>query len=54
MGEVADDMLNGFYCEQCGQIIDFGEPGYPRTCKDCDPINGYRIVDAEEAYKDMV
>ena len=35
MGQVADMMLDGTLCEQCGCFI--GEPvGYPRLCEDCD------------------
>jgi Fe2+ or Zn2+ uptake regulation protein len=45
----SEDVLNGFYCQECGQIIDFTEPGIPRTCSDCDD-NGYKVVDVEEAY----
>lgn len=34
MGEVAEMMLDGTLCEQCGTFI--GEPvGYPRLCEDC-------------------
>jgi hypothetical protein len=36
MGEIAEMMLNGFYCEQCGSLIDGEEPGYPRKCEDCE------------------
>lgn len=35
MGEIADDMVNGLICEQCGTFIDGREPGYPRRCADC-------------------
>ncbi|WP_169736931.1 hypothetical protein [Sporolactobacillus terrae] len=35
MGEIAEMMLNGFYCEQCGCLIDGEETGYPRLCEDC-------------------
>lgn len=36
MGEAADDMLNGFCCQICGEYMeDFKEPGYPRTCEGC-------------------
>ena len=37
MGDMADDAINGFTCESCGQIIDYEEPGYPRKCADCKP-----------------
>lgn len=29
-------MLNGLLCQVCGTYMDdFEEPGYPRTCDDC-------------------
>ena len=34
MGDIADMMLDGTLCEQCGEFI--GEPcGYSILCKDC-------------------
>ncbi|WP_281281436.1 hypothetical protein [Paenibacillus dokdonensis] len=37
MGEVAEMILNGLLCEVCGCYIDdMEEPGYPRTCEDCE------------------
>lgn len=36
MGEIAELMLSGFYCEQCGCMIGGDEPGYPRLCEDCE------------------
>lgn len=35
MGKMADYMLNGDDCEQCGEYIGPG-PGHPRNCG-CDP-----------------
>lgn len=36
MGEIADSMINGEFCEECGCYI--GEAtGYPRKCSDCKP-----------------
>ena len=37
MGEIADAIIDGFYCELCGEMIDGNEnePGYPRTCTGC-------------------
>jgi len=32
MGEMAEMMLNGFFCECCGVYLDGDEPGYPRYC----------------------
>ena len=36
MGEIADMMLDGTLCQQCGGVIDGTTPGYPRTCEDCE------------------
>lgn len=40
MGEIAEMVLNGILCQICGQYIDddytYGDPGYPRECKDCE------------------
>lgn len=35
MGEIADAMISGLFCEQCGCYIDGEEPGYPRQCAGC-------------------
>ncbi len=36
MGEIAEMMLEGAMCEQCGEFIDDGEEcGYPRLCAGC-------------------
>jgi hypothetical protein len=32
MGEIADDMINGFVCAMCGVFLDGDEPGFPRYC----------------------
>jgi len=29
MGEIADDMIDGFVCQQCGVYLDGITPGYP-------------------------
>ncbi len=46
MGEIADMVLDGTLCQECGGLV-YGEgdpnealeeevsPGYPRTCYDC-------------------
>ncbi len=39
MGEIADMMINGFLCRQCGAHIDFEEPGFSRLCEDCKEEN---------------
>jgi hypothetical protein len=60
MGEVADDILAGIMCQQCGQwmpeihkywddkdkLTDFFDnpPGYPRTCPDCVQMNKEEIA----------
>lgn len=36
MGDIADMMVEGLLCEQCGGFIDGEEPGYPRNCG-CEP-----------------
>lgn len=34
MGDMADGMIDGTFCECCGQFI--GDPcGYPRKCGEC-------------------
>ncbi len=34
MGEMADDLIDGIFCEQCGEYL--GDAvGYPRTCDGC-------------------
>lgn len=34
MGEVADDILDGMYCQHCGDYL--GAPtGYPKSCNSC-------------------
>ncbi|EJL44000.1 hypothetical protein PMI08_02118 [Brevibacillus sp. CF112] len=36
VGEAADSILSGLMCQVCGAYMeDFEEPGYPRTCEDC-------------------
>lgn len=40
MGEIADAMLNGEMCHQCGvwleEFLETGKPlGYPALCEDC-------------------
>ncbi|MBO0479615.1 hypothetical protein JZO72_08225 [Vagococcus fluvialis] len=46
MGEIADMMLEGILCQQCGTLIEDlivegsntlkEAPGYPRSCSDCE------------------
>lgn len=35
MGDIAEMMLDGLLCEICGDIIDFDESWFPRTCNKC-------------------
>ena len=43
MGEIADAMLSGLFCAECGAVFDdMQEPGYPRFCCEDDPTNGCR------------
>lgn len=35
MGEMADMILMGFLCQQCGMPIDDNIVGFPRCCEDC-------------------
>ena len=34
MGQIAEDVINGFQCSWCGQLFK-GEHGYPVVCYDC-------------------
>ena len=36
MGEIADAMVNGYFCEWCGEVIDMDEPGFARLCPSCE------------------
>ncbi len=36
MGDIGNDMLSGFLCQECGEVIDGEEPGYPRLCPACE------------------
>ncbi len=31
----ADDILDGMFCQFCGEYLEDEAPGYPRSCKDC-------------------
>ena len=35
MGDIADAIINGLFCQHCGELIDGDEPGYPRACQGC-------------------
>lgn len=47
---VADDMVSGLACQQCGQFLSGRAPGHPRTCTDC---GGDTRVIAIEDEKDL-
>lgn len=36
MGDIANDLIDGTMCQECGTYIGEG-PGYPRYCSDCKP-----------------
>lgn len=36
MGEVAEMMIEGLLCEQCGEFLDGDEAGYARKCDGCE------------------
>lgn len=36
MGDMADDIIAGVFCQECGAYIG-EEVGYPRSCDDCSP-----------------
>jgi hypothetical protein len=36
MGETADLILEGYICQHCRELIDGDDPGYPRSCQDCE------------------
>jgi len=44
MGEMAEAILEGLFCECCGELIDGEEPGHPRRCgaPACDPEPSHR------------
>jgi hypothetical protein len=43
MGEIAEAMLSGLFCEGCGTVFDdFEEPGLPRRCEACEPTQETR------------
>jgi len=36
MGDIANDVIDGFLCQLCLSIMsDHKSPGYPRTCREC-------------------
>jgi predicted Zn-ribbon and HTH transcriptional regulator len=35
MGEIAEMVIMGVLCHQCGMMVDGDAVGYPRLCDDC-------------------
>jgi len=33
VGEIADELVDGFRCRCCGEVIDEDEPGHSRLCR---------------------
>lgn len=46
MGDVADMLIDGTLCEDCGAVIDDDSPGHPRCCNDCERERGIAAVDS--------
>lgn len=47
MGDIANAMLDGTFCQQCGEYIDGTAPGYPRTCGGCGGQWGFHVTPGE-------
>lgn len=43
---VADDMVSGLACQECGQFLSGRAPGHPRTCTDCG--GDTRVIDQRD------
>lgn len=42
MGEAAEAILDGDCCQLCGEFfLDDESPGYPRSCRGCEPDQGF-------------
>ena len=39
MSEIADMIIDGTLCEDCGEFLDGQSPGYSRKCKECEENN---------------
>lgn len=51
MGEIADSMINGEFCEMCGVFLDGESPGFPRYCSsDCAQARG---ADSSQVVSEM-
>lgn len=45
MGEIADMILMGFICQQCGMPIDGDAIGFPRCCEECAQDEKLEIIE---------
>ena len=42
MGEIANDIIDGFLCQMCMCVMhDHKSPGHPRTCRECNKESAY-------------
>lgn len=47
MGDIADDILDGMYCQYCGDYL--GAPsGYPKSCSSCNRTKKYNRQNHQE------
>lgn len=56
MGEIANMMLDGTLCEQCGCFIDFDYVGHARLCEDCldeQMYDRWDNSDRDTSYEDL-
>ena len=53
MGDIADAMVEGLFCQMCGGYIDGEEPGYPRYCSaECGYLHG--VSDTPQRTKEQL
>ena len=45
MGEVADMIIDGTLCEDCGVVLDGEAPGFPRCCQQCEQERTISAID---------
>jgi len=54
MGDIADDIISGFQCQYCGEILG-EEVGYPRSCAGCEePDMVQEILSKNQKKKERV
>lgn len=52
MGEQADLMVDGTFCQECGVLLDGTSPGYPRSCKSCGgDVDEYEPEDKDDGHQ---